>query len=391
MSGDLHPHPRRGGSFWPILWAVLLLAGLAGWLASGLRWDQWPRWAWQDGAWRALLVNFIYFTPLAAGMVVWPAVVMAARGQWAGSVSRVALAGVGFAPVSILALVGLWLGCSHWAPWASEPNLPNAAWLNAPFLFARDLAALAIFWALAIRFVRHAGRGKCRKLAAWLVFIYCLVFSLIAFDVVMALDPHWFSTLFGGYYFISGMYTAVAAWTLAALAWRDGTDYRRRHDLGKLIVAFSLLTTYMMFSQLIVIWYENLPHEARFVIPRMRVEKYGWVSAALLAAIYLGPLVLLLTRRAKRSPWFLGLVSIVVLAGMWVERWWLVTPTLRGGRPWQGAEMMQETLAQLSMAAAFLGATALAIWTLYRKLPAAPFAAAEGEAAAGPAKEAGAK
>ena len=95
------------------------------------------------------------------------------------------------------------------------------------------------------------------------------------------------------------------------------------------IVAMSLVTTYMMFSQLLPIWYENFPHEVRFVIPRLSISNWRYVSAALLATVYLGPLVLLLTRWSKRTPRIFAAISFLILAGLWVERWWLVTPTLK--------------------------------------------------------------
>ena len=93
-----------------------------------------------------------------------------------------------------------------------------------------------------------------------------------------------------------------------------------------------MLTAYMMFSQLFVIWYENMPDETQFLAPRMNwVTNWPAVSIALLAVVYLGPLVLLLPRRAKRTRAYVGAVSGLVLAAMWVERWWLVMPSL--GKP----------------------------------------------------------
>lgn len=346
---------------WPAACVVVLLAGVAGWFACALGPDP-------ERAWRALLINFIFFTPLAAGMVVWPALLTVVRGGWFQGIARPAKAAIAFAPVSLIAFAALWLGCDKWAAWVGEGGLPNAAWLNERFLFGRDAAALVILWVLAMVFARRTGRGKA--LAAWLVLAYALVFTLIGMDMVMALDPHWFSTLFGGYFFISGMYAAVAAWTLAVLLRRPPAGVRVRQDLGRLIVAFSLLTTYMMFSQLIVIWYENLPEEVRFVIPRLTKLAPPWpyISAGLLAAVYLGPLVFLLTVWSKRSRLYLMAAAVAILIGLWLERWWLVTPTLGGE--------MKIGLVEFSITAAFAAALALAVmW-------AAPWAPAEHEEAA---------
>jgi hypothetical protein len=334
----------------------VLIAGVGGWVTYVLGPDP-------ERAWRALLINFIYFTPLAAGMVTWPALLKAARGEWFHGVAPSAKAAVAFAPVSLITFAALWLGRDKWAAWLGESGLPNAAWLDERFLFGRDAAALVALWVLALVFARQTGRGKA--LAAWLVLAYALVFTLVGMDMVMALDPHWFSTLFGGYFFISGMYAAVAAWTLAVLLRRPVPHADVRQDLGRLIVTFSLLTTYMMFSQLIVIWYENLPEEVRFVIPRLTKSAPPWpyVSAGLLAAVYLGPLVFLLTVRSKRSRAYLAAAAAAVLVGLWAERWWLVTPTLGGE--------MTVGLVEVSITGAFAAALALAVMWAAPRLPAA--------------------
>jgi hypothetical protein len=349
--------PQRGSPSWTVAWAVLLAAGLAlwGYYASG---DDPAR------AWRAMLINFIFFTPLAAGMVTWPALLGAARSVWLAPVRRTALAAVAFAPVSLAAFAALWFGREYWAAWINMKDLPNAAWLSEPFLFGRDAVALVGFWLLAAVFVAGSARWKGKKVHALVILVYAAVLSLLAFDLVMALDPHWFSALFGGYFFISGMYAGVAAWTLAAILGRPMADADRRHDLARLLVAFSLLTTYMMYSQLIPIWYEALPDEVRFVIPRLTQPPWVYVSAALLVVVYLGPLVFLLTVRSKRSPWFLGIAAAVVLAGLWVERWWLVTPTLGGP--------LAFGLQEVSITVAFLAAFVLGLRWLRPRLPVRP-------------------
>jgi hypothetical protein len=245
-----------------------------------------------------------------------------------------------FAPACFVAFFLLWLGRFHWAVWANQPGLHNAVWLNPGFLFTRDALALVLFWWTAARFVRSRNPLSGGS-AGMLAFVYCVVFSLLGFDLVMALDPHWYSSLFGAYFFITGLYTAIAAWTFNVLLEKPAVDAAHRKDLAKLIVAFSLLSTYMMFCQLIPIWYENLPEEVRFVIPRLRISPWRWVSLGLLATVYLGPLILLLPNRAKGSICYLRAIVLLLLAGMWMERWWLVTPTLGGkfaiGLPEAGA------------------------------------------------------
>jgi hypothetical protein len=339
--------PSNNKTSWGAIFfcGIIFVLGVAGWLGYVFYGDQ-------ERCWRALLINFIFFTPLATGMIVWPAITIASQGTWAKPLERTAFAAIYFAPVSIVAFIALWIGHSHWAGWLAYQNLPQGFWLDTRFVFIRDIIALLIIWGLCAAFVIRVRKGVPGKMAGLLMFAYGVVFTLIAFDMVMALDPHWFSTLFGGYFFVSGMYAALACWTVLSILSGSAT-VEHRHDLGKLTVAVSLLTAYMMYSQLLPIWYENLPAEVQFVIPRLSVTQWRYISAILTATIFLGPLVLLLTRWSKRSPVFLTAVSLLVLVCLWIERWWEVTPTL-GGKLTFG-------LIEVSITAAFVAAFLLSV------------------------------
>ena len=301
-----------------VVCALAAAGGIALWLYFILGEDH-------SRAWRALLVNFLFFTSLAGGMTVWPAIVRSCNGSWHAGIERIAAAGAGFSVTSIAVLLLLWVGSPHWTPWYTA-KFHQGVWLSNRFVFGRDLAALTLFWGMAARYLADRRKGEGRISGGLFVVVYALVFSLLGMDLVMALDPHWYSTLAGGYFFISGLYIAVTGWAFLSV-WR--TEARPEHllDLGRLMVGFSLMSTYLMYSHLLPIWYEALPQEVRFIVPRMNFSPWKSVSVALLAVVYFGPLVLLLMERAKRSRLWLGAVALLVLAGMWVERWWLVAPT----------------------------------------------------------------
>ncbi len=338
----LQTDPRTGRGV-RIFWGALLFLGLAAWATAGGCGEA-GRW------WRALLINFIFFTPMAAGLVVWSAVLLVSRSGWHGSLEGRALAGIGFALPSVMALILLWVESPAVSPWPAHAGSPHAVWLAPNALFSRDLAALLVFWILAGCYVRLRAQRRGATLGGVLILVYCLVFSLLAFDLVMTLDPKWTSALFGGYFFMSGLYIAMTAWTWMA-AWQRNANPNQLHDLGRLMVTFSIITVYMMYSQLLPIWYENLPGEVPFVIPRLLPGPWTPVSAAILGVVYLGPLVMLLTIRAKRTPRIIGTVASVVLVGLWVERWWLVAPTFDPS-PRLG-------LPEIAVAAAFAGALGL--------------------------------
>ena len=304
-----------------ILAGIVVLAVL-GWIAVAI-------WGDRQRAWGILLTDFLFLSCLAGGLVVWPAIVVASRGQWMGSTQSTALSGVFLLPVCIVILIVLAMGAPAWAPWLHQ-NVSNSWWLNAPFLFARDIVGLLIFSGLALWFAVAMGRGeRPKKLAGWLIFVYTIVYSLLGFDLAMGLDPQWYSLVFGIYFFVSGMYIAAAAWAFTTALADPKATPDQRDDQAKLMITFCLLTTYLMYSQLLPIWYENMPKETRFLTPRLNwITNWPAISVVLLIIVYLGPLVLFLSRRGKRSRPYVAVVAALVLIAMWLERWWLVMPSL---------------------------------------------------------------
>ncbi|WP_243369942.1 hypothetical protein [Geotalea sp. SG265] len=345
--------PRHGFGAASLAWGALAVAGTALWLFS-INTAAAPR------GWRALLVNFLFFCSLAGGLTVWPAVVRACNGRWPERLERTALSAIVFAVPSLVALVLLWVGSSHWSPWY-DVEYNQGGWLNNAFIFGRDLAGLAIFWLTAARYLISRRRGSGMLWGGILIAVYGIVFSLLGFDLVMALDPEWYSTLLGGYFFMSGLYIAIAAWAFLSV-WQRQAREEQLLDMGRLIVAFSLMATYLMYAHLLPMWYENLPDEIRFLVPRLNFQPWLGVSYFLLAVVYLGPLVLLLTERSKCNRWSLGGISLLVLCGMWLERWWLVAPALR--------EDFTFSLADLSAAMAFAGLLGVGMEQFQRRLPA---------------------
>lgn len=315
---------RLHGRLPQILTAIGLLSLLA-WIAVAI-------WGDTQRAWAVLLTDFLFLSCLAAGLVVWPAIVLVSRGGWMGSTQRTALAAVVLLPVCLVILLALLFASRYWAPWVGR-TLHNGWWLNPTFLFTRDIISLVVFSLLAWWFAGAMNRGRQpKRLAAWLIFIYSIVFSILGIDLAMALDPRWSSLVFGIYFFISGLLIAVVAWTLITATVDSRSTPDQLSDQAKLIITFSMLTAYLMYCQLLPIWYENMPEETRYLVPRMNnVTHWPAISVVLLTLVYLGPLVLFLRRDAKRSATYAGVVAGLILAALWLERWWLVMPSL--GRP----------------------------------------------------------
>ena len=323
-------------------------------------------------AWQALLVNVLFFAGLAQAGVVLSALLQLTAARWARPLKRAIEATAAFLPAALLLVVILLAGLGNWAPWVHHPPDGRAAWLNVPFFAARELAAFLLLGSLSAAYVYHSVRpdigllhesgartatGIARRLiAGWrglaaerergqraqdrlavaLLIAYVPLFSLVAIDFIMALDAHWFSALLGGY-FLTGNLTAGAALlalVAAAGAGRLGlgnrVGSRQLHDAGKLLFGLSILWAYMLWSQYLVIWYGDLPEEARFIHVRMH-GAWAPVAWTVFAAVFAVPFVLLLSRKLKLRPAALGAVAGLVLAGVWLERFLLVAPSL-----WRG-------------------------------------------------------
>lgn len=329
-----------------IIWTVLLIAGWAVWfllLADGEN---------AGRAWRALLINFDFFTAISAGLVTWPAIILTSNGKWSGKSEHMAWAAVGFLPASILILILLWIGSPHWAPWYGLKL--KHGWLEDNFLFIRNMTGLAVFWATITWFLRSRSRSRHSAIipAIGVIIIYCVVFTLIGFDLVMALDPHWSSKVFGGYYFVTGLYGGVLFWTFLTST-KSGYSDSLRRDFSNLIITFGIIGFYFMFMQLLTIWYENIPRETRFVAPRMNYPGWDYISYILVALLYISPVLLFLILGLKKNRYYQGVVSFLLLVGFWFERWWLVAPTFD--------VQVQLGLAEISCTAGVLGLLGLSM------------------------------
>jgi hypothetical protein len=175
------------------------------------------------------------------------------------------------------------------------------------------------------------------KLAPALALTYAVVMSVTVYDFAMSLDPHWFSTLFGAWYFMGAFWGGIAATAFAAMVLR-GQDadlsraigIQQRHDIGKLAFAFTVFWTYLFFSQYIVIWYGKLPWEQSFMVARSG-EAWGSYSLTVVVLCFLVPFAGLIGRKAKMTPISLQILTGIILFGLWSERYFLVAPSILPG------------------------------------------------------------
>ena len=275
----------------------------------------------------AVLVNFLFWSGLAIGAVVFAALLELTDAQWARPLRPLAERLCGFLPISLAAYVLLSaLGQTfHW----------------------RDAAALTVTYLTAFWFVT-APRPRT---AIVLLVVYAIGFSAIAVDVLMSLEPGWVSTLFPAYAFSANVYGGIAAVAaLAAVTLPHDQFTHLARDLAMVLVGFALIWMYFTWTQFLVIWYGNIPADTGYVMTRLSGgwQPIAWIVFASRCAL---PVVVLLMR-AGRSRIPFAATSAVVAIGFWLECWLLVAPDI----PTTPAPM---TIAAVTVGFAVLFATAM--------------------------------
>ncbi len=226
----------------------------------------------------------------------------------------------------------------------------KAAYLNPTFFFVRAGVFLAAWSALSLWFWRTSReqdetgdkdltlRMAARSAPAIIVLGVTLTFA--AFDWLMSLDPHWYSTIYGVYVFAGSAVSSLAALALLTLSLeRKGllegiTTVEHRHDIGKLLFGFNVFWAYIGFSQYLIIWYGNIPEETVYFRERWE-GPWKVVSLVLVFGHFVVPFVALISRTAKRSRLVLGAAAALILVMHYVDIYWLVMPTLgeHGAQP----------------------------------------------------------
>lgn len=317
-------------------------------------------------AWQVFLINLLFFSAVAQSGPVFAAIYHLTEARWGGRVIRLASGFGSFLPISFVLFTVLLIGFPF-LPGHAADYPGREVWFYRPFIFGRNAVGLAVLYTVSLAFLyrflnaslrdgsdnikENSGYGTAAErrltesrwthdrstltsLAIAVLVLYAFVFSLIGFDLVMALDHRWYSTLFGAYFFMSSFYVGLSAITVTVILARkylqptDQVQTGALSDLAKLVFAFCLLTAYFLWSQYIVTWYGNLPEEVGFFILRMHNASWAWLTWTALVLVFAIPFLALLSRRAKQNSFVVGIVSIIALIGMWFERYLLVAPSL---------------------------------------------------------------
>ena len=341
--------------------AALAIVGIAAFFIMVLGKD--PK-----SAWQAYLVNLVFFMGIAQGGIVWAAIARTARGhRWGSNIVRYGEALSSFLPVAwVLMIIFFLAGGKSLYIWIDHPIAQKAPWLNFTFWATRNailMGALVLMSRMMLGLslkpdlakLKDRVPGKLKALYAkrvgaaapnpaetqkklldyspWFILLYCIVYTIWAFDVLMALDPHWVSTLFGAFIFMSTLYTGLAVislatiWTRKPLGLEKAIATEQYHSIGKLLFSFALFWIYSYWSQFLPIWYGNLSEETPYVVLRLSppFQTWAWVIFALTFAI---PFFGLMNWTTKRNPALHQWFALIGLLGIWLERNLLVQPSV---------------------------------------------------------------
>ena len=173
---------------------------------------------------------------------------------------------------------------------------------------------------------------ELRKWSAIGIPLTAVTVSFFAYDAIMSLDPHWFSTMWGVYFFAGGWLGALCLITFIALLYKragmlEEVTREHLHDMGKFVFAFVVFWTYIAFSQYMLYWYGNLPEETVWFHKRA-AGGWGIVGQALVVFHFLLPFLILLPRASKRIYPVLAVMCVWLLTMHWVDLWWQVMPSM---------------------------------------------------------------
>ena len=343
-------------------------------------------------AWQIYYVNFVLWTAIAQGGVVYSAAYRMTNGTWGEPFRRIGEAMVSFLPVSFVLFVGVFLGRSEIYPWLNEPT-GKESWLNTPFFFARDAVIFLFMMWLSFKYVRvslrpefaqyRAGipekfqnfvgrltnnwKGDAQettksalsltKLVPALLISFAVFYSFLGFDLLMSLTPQWYSTLYGWLFFLHGFYGALVVITILSITARKifkleaGFSTKQFHDMGRLVMGFCMLSGGFYWSQYLVIWYGNITEEISYLIVRFRNPLWAPLTWYYIIFAFFFPLAVFLSKRAKEKPAALVVIASIILSSLFVERYLAVAPFL-----WHGSSLpfgVMELLVSLAFASGF--------------------------------------
>ena len=337
--------PSRGAS---MLWIIPTMIGIALLAVSFVGWSIDP-----SQFYFSYLVGWTFCLSIAVGALFFVLIQHLTKARWSVVVRRISEALAWSFPLLAVLSIPIFFGMHDIYHWTHEnlydpadshydPILAGKrAYLNTPFFLIRVVGYFVVWCVLAYKLYSlsvqqdlNADPGipaRQRKISAIGLPLMAVTTAFASYDLVMSADPHWFSTMFGVYFFAASFWTVHALIALIAILLQRSvglqTIVTKEHyqDLGKLMFGFTVFWAYIAFSQYMLIWYGNLPEETIWYRHRL---SHGWEahSAVLLLAHFIIPFFVLASRGAKRAKPILAFMAIWFLVMNWFDIHWLLMP-----------------------------------------------------------------
>ena len=303
------------------------------------------------------LVSFLFFLSLALGALFFVLIQYAAQGGWGIVLRRIGETTFAMLPVMAALFLPLLFGLHDLYEWSHAGAAEHdallrwkAPYLNVPFFLIRAALFFGIWTFIALLYYRGS-RGqdatgdpgvsaRLRRFAGPCIIVLALTQTFASIDWIMSLTPHWYSTMFGVYFFAGSFVGFIALLSVVAVAMRRAglldtvISAEHLHDIGKFLFAFSAFWAYIGFCQFFLMWYANLPEETIWY--KVRIEgSWLWVSLLLMAGHFGVPFFYLMGRAVKRRGSTLAIGGAWLLAMHFLDIYWQVMPTLHpeGLRP----------------------------------------------------------
>jgi len=343
----------------------------------------------QNKPWAALYVACIFFMLISMGVLAFYAIQQVAQAGWSPVLFRVMQGITAYLPVGsvlfFIFLVLCGLHFNHLFIWLDPEVVAHdkliatkSGYLNFPFWIVRA-AIFLIGWNL----YRYYSAKNCLaqdesnddsfykknfNISAGFLVFFIVTESIMSWDWIMSIDPHWFSTLFGWYvfasFFVSGI-TMIAMVTLylKSRGYLEHVNTSHIHDLAKFMFGFSVFWTYLWFSQFMLIWYANIPEEITYFITR--IELYNLPFFGAIVMNFLFPILILVNTDFKRITWILVMAGVVILAGHYIDFFNMIMPGTVGDRWFIG-------ISEIASVLFFLGLFIFVVFTALAKSPLLP-------------------
>jgi hypothetical protein len=348
----------------------------------------------QNKPWAALYVAAIFFMLISLGVLAFYAIQIVSQAGWSPVLFRVMQGLTAYLPVgSVIFFVLLLMSAFHFNHlfvWM-DPELVDVASPKFDKLLAGKqgylneyawLIRAAIFlggWNLYQYFSRknclaqdeatdNAFYKKNFNISAMFLVFFIVTESIMSWDWIMSVDPHWFSTLFGWYVFASFFVSGITVIALATLylksrGYLEYVNTSHIHDLAKFMFGISIFWTYLWFSQFMLIWYSNIPEEVTYFVTR--IEQYNLPFFGMLVLNFIFPFLILINSDFKRITWIIVMGGVVILFGHYIDFFTMIMPATVGDKWFIGAGEIGSLLF-------FTGLFILVVFTALTKAPLLP-------------------